>query len=124
MAKTNFLSVDEYIAACPAQAQSCVQKIREAGEAVVPKARAKISTHTGAFELTGRNLIGFPGWSSHVSIYPIPAGDKAFNAQVSKYADGKGTLKFPLDEPLPLELIRQIVKFRAADVLKNAGKKK
>jgi uncharacterized protein YdhG (YjbR/CyaY superfamily) len=124
VAKTNFRSVDEYIAACPVQARGHVQKIRETIQAVVPEAREKISYQIGAFELNGKNLIGFAGWNAHVSIYPIPAGNKAFNARVSKFADGKGTLKFALDKPLPLELIREIVKFRTADVVKSAGTKK
>jgi uncharacterized protein YdhG (YjbR/CyaY superfamily) len=69
--------------------------------------------------LNGKDLIGFAGWKNHVSIDPISAGAKAFNEQVSKYADGKGTVKFPLEGPLRLKLINQIVKFRLADHLKD-----
>jgi len=121
--KKGFTSIDEYIAACPEQAQSYVQKIRETIKSAVPKAREKISYQIGAFELNGKNLIGFAGWKNHVSIYPVPSGTKEFNKEISKYADGKGTIKFPLDKPLPLKLIRQIVKFRIADNLKNEKKK-
>jgi len=117
--KTGFTSIDEYIAACPEASQGHLRELRAAIQAAVPEARAKISYEIGAFELNGRNLIGFAGWKNHVSIYPIPAGTKAFNEQVSKYVDGKGTIKFPLDKPLPLKLINQIVKFRLADHLKN-----
>jgi uncharacterized protein YdhG (YjbR/CyaY superfamily) len=118
--KIGFTSIDEYIAACPEASQNHLRELRAAIRAAVPEAREKISYQIGAFELNGKNLIGFAGWKNHVSIYPIPAGTKAFNEQVSKYADGKGTIKFPLDKPLPLKLINQIVKFRLANHLENA----
>lgn len=123
MAKTNFQSIDEYIAACPEQSQSYVQKIREIVKAVAPKAKEKISYQIACFELNGKNLVHFAGWKKHVSLYPVPAGSEAFNEEISNFADGKGTVKFPLDEPLPLKLIRQIVKYRVADNLQNSGAK-
>lgn len=123
MAKTNFQSIDEYIAACPEQSQSYVQKIREIVKSVAPKAKEKISYQIACFELNGKNLVHFAGWKKHVSLYPVPAGSEAFNEEISNFADGKGTVKFPLDEPLPLKLIRQIVKYRVADNLQNLGKK-
>ena len=121
--KIGFTSIDEYIAACPEASQSHLRKLRAAIQAAVPEAREKISYQIGAFELNGKDLIGFAGWKNHVSIYPIPAGTKSFNEEVSKYADGKGTIKFPLDKPLPLKLINQIVKFRLADHLKHTRTK-
>jgi len=119
--KTNFTSVDEYIAAFPEETQKRLEQVRAAIHAAAPEAREKISYQIGAFELNGKNLIGFAGWKNHISIYPIPSGSEAFNKQAAKYADGKGTLKFPLDKPLPLKLIAQIVKYRLADHLKNTG---
>ncbi len=115
MAKTNFSSIDEYIAACPEQSREYVQKIREIVHAAVPKAKEKISYQLACFELDGKNLVHFAGWKSHVSMYPIPSGTKEFTKEISKYADGKGTIKFPLDKPLPLKLIRQVVKNRVVD---------
>ena len=120
MAKTDFKSIDEYIAACPEQSQSFLRTIRATIKAVAPKAREKISYQIACFELNGKNLVHFAGWKSHVSMYPTPEGTAAFNKAIAKYAGGKGTTKFPLDKPLPLKLIRQIVKFRVADNLKNA----
>ncbi|MBL8089986.1 MAG: DUF1801 domain-containing protein [Anaerolineales bacterium] len=124
MAKTNFQSIDEYIAACPPQSQSYVQKIREIVKAVAPKAKEKISYQIACFELNGKNLIHFAGWKMHVSLYPVPAGDEAFNQEISSYADGKGTIKFMLDKPLPIKLIRQVVKFRVADNVASEKKEK
>jgi uncharacterized protein YdhG (YjbR/CyaY superfamily) len=123
MAKTNFQSIDEYIAACPEQSQSFLRTIRKTIKAVAPKAKEKISYQIACFELNGKNLIHFAGWKKHVSMYPIPAGNEAFNEEISNYADGKGTIKFMLDKPLPLKLIQQIVKYRIADNLKNEKKK-
>ncbi len=117
--KKGFNSIDEYIAACPEQAQSYVQKIRETIKVVAPNAKEKISYQIACFELNGKNLVHFAGWKSHVSMYPTPAGSEAFEKSIAKYAGGKGTVKFPLDEPLPLKLIRQIVKYRIADNLQN-----
>lgn len=119
MAKTNFTSIDEYLAACPEQSQSYVQKIRETIQSVAPKAKEKISYQIACFELNGRNLVHFAGWKGHVSMYPIPSGTKEFTEEISKYADGKGTIKFMLDKPLPLKLIRQVVKYRVIDNLEN-----
>jgi uncharacterized protein YdhG (YjbR/CyaY superfamily) len=110
MAKTNFQSIDEYIAACPEQTHERLQAIRAAIKKVAPAAKEKISYQIACFELNGKNLIHFAGWKKHVSLYPVPAGSEAFERQVAKYADGKGTLKFPLDEPLPIKLIERIVK--------------
>jgi uncharacterized protein YdhG (YjbR/CyaY superfamily) len=117
--KSNFTSIDEYIAACPKESQTYLREIRAMVRAAVPEAKEKISYQIAAFELNGKNLIHFAGWKKHVSIYPTPDGTEAFNKAIAKYAGGKGTTKFPLDEPLPLKLIGQIVKFRVADNLKN-----
>ena len=118
--KAGFTSVDEYIGTFPIEVRKRLEAVRETVKAVVPDAKEKISYQIGAFELNGKNLLGYAGWKNHISMYPIPSGTQAFNKEVAKYADGKGTIKFPLDKPLPLKLIRQIVKFRVADNLKNA----
>jgi uncharacterized protein YdhG (YjbR/CyaY superfamily) len=120
MAKKGFTSIDKYIAACPPQSQERLQKIRETIKKLVPDAKERISYQIACFELNGRNLIHFAGWKNHVSLYPIPAGDEAFENEISKYADGKGTLKFPLDEPLPLKLIEKVVKLHLKANFKRA----
>lgn len=119
MAKTNFNSIDEYIATFPEETQKRLERVRATIKAAAPDAREKISYQIGAFELNGKNLIGFAGWKNHISIYPIPSGSAAFNKRISKYTSGKGTVQFPLDKPLPLKLLTQIVKYRVADHLKN-----
>lgn len=114
MAKTNFQSIDEYIAACPPDSQDYLRQIRKLIRTLVPDAKEKISYQMAAFERNGKNLIHFAGWKKHVSLYPVPAGSEAFERQIAKYAGGKGTVKFPLDEPLPLKLIERVVRLHLA----------
>lgn len=114
MAKTNFQSIDEYIAACPPDSQAYLQQIRKLIHTLVPDAKEKISYQMAAFERNGKNLIHFAGWKQHVSLYPVPAGSEAFERQIAKYAGGKGTLKFSLEEPLPLKLIERVIKLHLA----------
>jgi len=123
MAKTSFRSIDEYIAACPEVSQVYVRQIRKLIHSVAPDAKEKISYQIACFELNGRNLIHFAGWKKHVSLYPILTGNEAFNQKIARYVDGKGTLKFPLDESLPIKLIERAVKYRLADYVKTAGAK-
>jgi uncharacterized protein YdhG (YjbR/CyaY superfamily) len=125
MATTNFQSIDEYIAACPEQAHERLQQIRVAVKKLAPGAKERISYQIAAFELNGKNIIHFAGWKKHVSLYPVPAGDEAFKQEVSKYVDGKGTVKFPLDEPMPMKLVYKIIKLHLAKNLKmTKGKSK
>jgi uncharacterized protein YdhG (YjbR/CyaY superfamily) len=117
--KAGFASMDEYIASFPEGTQKVLEEIRRTIKSVAPDAKEKISYQIAAFELNGKNLIYFAGWKNHVSVYPIPTGDEAFKEEIAGYVDGKGTLKFPLDKPLPIKLIRKIVKYKVADNLKN-----
>lgn len=121
--KAGFSSIDEYIASFPEATQKILAELRAIIRAAAPDAKEKISYQIPTFELNGRNLVHFAAWKKHIGIYPIPAGSEAFEKELSQYTDGKGTLKFPLDKPLPLKLIREIVQFRVADNLENVGKK-
>ncbi|NOH04419.1 MAG: hypothetical protein HND47_21830 [Chloroflexi bacterium] len=122
MAKTDFRSVDEYIAACPPESQAYLQEIRRLIRKLAPDAKERISYQIAAFERNGKNIVHFAGWKKHVSLYPIPAGSEAFERQIANYVDGKGTLKFPLDEPLPIKLIERVVKLHLqANKMKTKG---
>ena len=114
-----FTSMDVYIETFPPDVQKILEELRATIKAAAPETEETISYNLPTFTLNGKYLIYFAGWKKHVSIYPIPSGTEAFNKEISKYADGKGTLKFPLDKPLPLKLIRQIVNNRVADNLQN-----
>jgi len=121
--KVHFNSMDEYIATFPEETQKLLEEVRATIKTAAPDAREKISYQIAAFELNGRNLVHFAGWKKHIAMYPIPSGSEAFNKEVSQYIDGKGTLKFPIDKPLPLKLISKVVKLRVADNLKSAQTK-
>jgi len=114
MAKSDFHTIDEYIAACPEASQAHLGQIRKLIRSLVPDAKEKISYQIACFELNGKNLIHFAGWKKHVSLYPVPAGDEVFEQEVSKYVDGKGTVKFSLDEPMPMKLVNKIIKLHLA----------
>jgi uncharacterized protein YdhG (YjbR/CyaY superfamily) len=121
--KVNFTSIDEYIATFPKDVQKILDELRGTIKAAAPEAEEKISYQIPTFTLNDKYLIYFAGWKKHISIYPIPSGTEEFNKEVSQYVEGKGTLKFPIDQPLPLELITEIVRFRVAENLKSAEAK-
>src|SRR5215510_13237166 len=121
--KDGFGPIDEYIESFPKDVQKILKQVRGTIKAAAPDTEEKISYNIPTFTLNGRYLIYFAGWKNHISIYPIPTGTDAFNKQIAKYAEGKGTLKFPLDKPLPLKLITKIVKLKLAESLKKADKK-
>jgi uncharacterized protein YdhG (YjbR/CyaY superfamily) len=121
--KVSFTSIDEYIATFPKDVQNTLEELRGAIKSAAPEAGEKISYNIPTFTLNDKYLIYFAGWKNHISIYPIPSGTEAFNKEVLQYVEGKGTLKFPIDQPLPLELITEIVRFRVAENLKSAEAK-
>lgn len=119
--KPNVTSVDEYFAAFPEETQKALEQVRTIIRSIVPDARENMSYEMAAFKVNGKNFIGLAGWKKHISIYPIPSGTDAFNKAIAKYASGKGTMKFPLDQPLPLKLIERAVEYRLADHRKNTA---
>jgi uncharacterized protein YdhG (YjbR/CyaY superfamily) len=124
--KAFFTSIDEYIAAFPADVQKILQELRATIQAAAPDAEEKISYQMPTFFLNG-NLVHFAAFKNHIGFYPAPQGIEAFKGELSKYKGAKGSVQFPLDKPLPLKLIGRIVKFRAAENRKkavNAGAKK
>ena len=122
--RVRFKSIDEYIATFPKDVQKILEELRATIKAAAPDAEETISYNIPTFTLHGTYLIYFAGWKNHISMYPIPSGTKAFNKKVSQYVEGKGTLKFPLDKPLPLKLITKIVKLRVAENRKRTDQKK
>lgn len=122
--KVTFKSVDEYIGTFPEDIQKILEELRGTIKAAAPEAEETISYNIPTFKMNGRYLIYFAGWKNHISLYPIPVGSETFNKQIAKYVEGKGTLKFPINKPLPLKLINKIVKLKLAENQKRADKKK
>jgi uncharacterized protein YdhG (YjbR/CyaY superfamily) len=112
--------IDEYIAGFPEKVQETLQKVRMTIRKAAPDAEETISYEIPAFTLAGRYLIYFAGYKKHIGLYPVPIGKAEFKEELSAYASGKGTARFQLDKPIPLGLIRKIVKFRAKENLDRA----
>jgi uncharacterized protein YdhG (YjbR/CyaY superfamily) len=120
--QVSFKSIDEYIALFPEEIQLKLQEIRAAIHAAAPEAEERISYRMPAFAQKGI-LVYFAAWKDHIGFYPTSSGTQAFRQELSVYEYSKGTIKFPLEKPLPLDLISRIVKFRVAESLKKAKEK-
>jgi uncharacterized protein YdhG (YjbR/CyaY superfamily) len=116
--KVGFTSIDEYIATFPEETQKILEELRATIKVAAPDAGEKISYQMPTFDLKG-NLVHFAAFKNHVGFYPTPSGIQAFKQELSIYEGAKGSVKFPIDKPMPLELISKIVKFRVAENLKN-----
>lgn len=112
-------NMDEYIAGFPTETQKVLQKIRMTIKKAAPEAEETISYKIPTFNLKGKYLIYFAAYKKHIGLYPAPIGNEKFKEEMAPYESGKGTLKFPLDQPIPFNLIQKIVKFR---VKENIGR--
>ena len=112
-------SIDEYIAEFPEETQNLLQELRELIRATAPDATETISYAIPTFDLNGRHLVHFAGFERHIGFYPVPSGMEAFKDELKPYKQGKGSVQFPLDQPLPTDLIRRIVLFRVEE---NTGR--
>jgi uncharacterized protein YdhG (YjbR/CyaY superfamily) len=117
MAKTDFKSVDEYIASQPEAAQGVLERVRSTIRKAVPGGEEVISYQIPAYKVHGDRVLYFAGWKQHYSLYP--ATDQmvaAFKDDLAPYEISKGTIRFPLSQPVPVKLIGRIAKFRAKEV--------
>ena len=122
MESNKVTSIDEYIALFPAEIQKKLEEIRATIKATAPEAEEKISYQMPAFAQNGI-LVYFAARKNYIGFYPTSSGTQAFIQELSAYEYTKGTVKFPMDKALPVDLISRIVKFRAAENLKKAGVK-
>jgi uncharacterized protein YdhG (YjbR/CyaY superfamily) len=110
-------TVSEYLAALPPEARRVVKRLRDTVRAAAPGAEESISYGIPALKLAGRPLVYYAGWKEHVSLYPITGAIQRTHAdQLKKYKTSKGTVQFPLDQPLPVMLVKRLVKARAAEL--------
>ena len=124
MAKTDFKSVDDYIATQPENAQTILRRVRGIIRKSVPAAEEVISYQIPAYKLNGAAVLYFAGWKQHYSLYP--ASDrlvKTFKDELAPYTVSKGTIRFPFSEPVPAKLIEGIAKFRAKEAADRADAK-
>jgi uncharacterized protein YdhG (YjbR/CyaY superfamily) len=120
--KTGFATVDEYIASFPEEAQAKLRELRAVIRAAAPDAEEKISYQMPTFYLKG-NLVYFAAWKKHIGFYAIPSANAAFQDELAAYTVSKGAVQFPLDQPLPVDLITRMVRFRVAENLARAEAK-
>ncbi|WNR45587.1 iron chaperone [Paenibacillus roseipurpureus] len=120
--KVSFQTTDEYIATFPADVQEKLQALRQVIKEAAPEATEKISYQMPTFELYG-NLVHFAAFKKHIGFYPSAGGIQAFQDEVAPYHKSKGTLQFPLNEPIPFDLISRIVKYRVAHNTEKANSK-
>jgi uncharacterized protein YdhG (YjbR/CyaY superfamily) len=107
-------TIDEYISAFPANIQQKLQELRAIIHAAAPQATEKISYGMPTFFLK-KNLVHFAAYKTHIGFYPAPSGIEAFRSELEPYHLSKGTVRFPIDQPLPLDLIQRIVEFRVGE---------
>lgn len=115
--------IDEYIAGFPPDIQQILQRIRATIRDAAPEAQEKISYAMPPFFLHG-NLVHFAAFKKHIGFYPTPSGTEHFQQQIAAYQSAKGSIQFPLDRPIPYDLIAEIVKFRVQENLARAAAKK
>jgi uncharacterized protein YdhG (YjbR/CyaY superfamily) len=114
-----YKTIDEYVAAQPASIKEQLQTIRDTVHAAAPQATEAISYAMPTFRVNGKNMLHFAAFSRHIGFYATPDGHAEFEQELSKYRRGKGSVQFPIDEPLPLDLIRRIAEFRATQLSKG-----
>ena len=114
--------IDAYIAGFPPETQARLEEIRALVRSIAPEATETISYAIPTFDLNGKHLVHFAGFPHHVGLYPTPVGMETFKEDLSHYKTGKGSVQFPLDQPLPTDLIRRIVEFRLDDVTRKTSK--
>lgn len=118
----HFTTIDEYIATCAEAVQPMLRELRATIKAAAPDAQEKISYQMPTFAQQG-NVVHFAAYKHHIGFYPGPSGIQAFAQELAAYENSKGAVRLPLDQPLPLELISRIVKYRVAENLQNAARK-
>jgi uncharacterized protein YdhG (YjbR/CyaY superfamily) len=115
-------TIDEYIAGFPPDVQKTLKKIRMTIRKAAPGAKEIIKYRMPTFTLEG-NLVYFAAFKKHIGFYPVPSGIEQFKKELSAYEQGRGSVRFPLDRPIPFGLISRIVRFRAKENLARAAAK-
>lgn len=113
-------TIDEYVRSFPPEVREILEKMRAVIHEAAPRAEEAIRYGMPTFRLRGRNLVHFAAFQHHVGFYPIPSGIEAFKEELSVYKQGKGSVQFPLDQPIPYDLVKRITLFRVDEVENEA----
>jgi uncharacterized protein YdhG (YjbR/CyaY superfamily) len=125
MKKTKAIAttIDQYISEAPQEVQERLNNLRAVIKSEVPEAEERIAYAMPTFSQNG-NLVHFAYFKNHIGFFPAPSGIENFKDELAKYKTSKGTVQFPLDEDIPMDLVREIVRFRLKENLAKAAKKK
>lgn len=116
--RARFETIDAYIAAFPDNVQVILERLRRVIGESAPQAEEAISYGIPTFKLNG-NLVHFAAYRNHIGFYPTSSPIPVFKKELSRYKQGRGTVRFPIDQPIPFDLVRKIVKYRVKENLKN-----
>ncbi len=120
--RSQFKTIDDYIASCPINVQHTLRALRNAIKQAAPDAEETISYGMPAFKLNGI-VVYFAAHKNHIGFYPTASGMRAFKDKLSAYKQSKGTVQFPIDEPIPFDMVREIVLFRVKENLEKTKKR-
>lgn len=121
--RPSYKTIDEYIAGFPVEVQAILEQLRATIRTAAPEATETINYQIPTFQLHG-NLVHFAAYKNHIGFYPAPSGIAAFREELSAYEGAKGSVKFPLDQALPFDLIGRIVRYRVQENQEKAAKKR
>jgi uncharacterized protein YdhG (YjbR/CyaY superfamily) len=122
MEKKHYKNIDEYIKTFPPEIQKILEKMRKIILKAAPEATESISYQMPAFKINGF-LVFFAAFEKHIGFYPTPSGIKKFKKELSPYKYAKGSVQFPLDKPIPFDLVKKIVVFRLEENMKKKSQK-
>ena len=114
-----FETIDEYIAAFPRNVQDILEELRRVIRESAPESEETISYGIPTFDFNGRHLVHFAAYRNHVGFYPTSSGIAHFKKELSRYELSRGTVRFPINEPIPFDLVKKIVKYRVEENLKK-----
>jgi len=115
--KKGFATIDEYIATFPRSVRDILEELRRIIRESAPKSEETISYGIPTFDLNGKHLVHFAAYKNHIGFYPTSSGISRFKKELSRYELSRGTVRFPVNEPIPFDLIRKIVKYRVKETL-------
>lgn len=115
MTNKQFKTIDEYIKTFPEDVQGILEKMRQTIKKAAPKAVEAISYQIPTFKLNGKNLVHFAAFKNHIGFYPTSSGIEAFKEELSLYKGAKGSVQFPIKEPIPYDLVKKMVIFRVKE---------
>jgi uncharacterized protein YdhG (YjbR/CyaY superfamily) len=118
--KKPFKTIDEYVKAFPEDVQGILERIRQTIRKAAPEAVETISYQMPTFKLNGKYLVYFAAYEHHIGFYPLPLGNEALK-ELAPYQGAKGAVRFPIDEPIPYDLVKKLVMFRLKENQKNAS---